>query len=224
MTLLRLESEFWNTPWLTYRFRKYMAGPKRWPWKNQREIKRQYQYTWTVHFLIGSLLTWPLGVVVGRWSQKTQGGVPRVPINRFIHDFINLDPTHYARRRFRRFFVGTCVAGGMLFAFLTTDGNYQRDEWYMRPDLKPFKAMVAKEDLDVTEKTAYESHYQSFRNKMYKEEKKNRTWYRLFFPLNADYSVKRNPYSDTHKNNVYNPYKRYYHTIGNTHFSHHLNE
>jgi hypothetical protein len=27
-----------SDPWLTYRFRKYMAGPKRIPWKNAREI------------------------------------------------------------------------------------------------------------------------------------------------------------------------------------------
>lgn len=37
-----LEDEFAHDPWITPRFRKYMAGPKRWAWKNQREIKRQY--------------------------------------------------------------------------------------------------------------------------------------------------------------------------------------
>jgi hypothetical protein len=106
-------------------------------------MKRQYQFTWCTHFVIGSVLTWPLGVWVGRWSQRTQGGLPRVPINRYLTDFINLDPASYARRRFRRFFFATCMTGGIAFAYLTTDRRQTRDEWYNRPDLKPFKAMVA---------------------------------------------------------------------------------
>jgi hypothetical protein len=43
-----------------------MAGPKRWPWKNQREIKRQYTFTFFTNMAIGSLLAWPLGVMVGK--------------------------------------------------------------------------------------------------------------------------------------------------------------
>jgi hypothetical protein len=173
-------------------------------------MKRQYQFTWATHFVIGSFLTWPFGVWIGRWAQKTQGGVPRIPMNRYLTDFINLDPSSYAKKRFRRFFIGTCMVGGVFFAFMTTDSRQMRDEWYNRPDLKPFKAMVAQDDLDVTERTAYEAHYQSFRNKRWAEEKKNRTWYRLFFPLDADYSVNRNPWANTHKENVYNPYNNYF--------------
>jgi len=35
-----LKEDFMSDPWATYRFRKYMAGPKRIPWKNHRQIKR----------------------------------------------------------------------------------------------------------------------------------------------------------------------------------------
>lgn len=147
-----------------------------------------------------------------------------MPLNRFVHDFINLDPAAYAKKRFRRFHYGTIFTGGILFAYATTDRRIGRDEWYSRPDLKVFPAMVAKEDMDVTERTAYESKYQSYRNKEWAQDKKNRTWYRLFFPLDADYSVNKNPYAHTHKDNVYNPYQNYYATIGTNHFRHHLNE
>ncbi len=98
------------------------------------------------------------------------------------------------------------------------------DAWYTRPDHKPFPAMVAREDMDIGERQIYETHYQSYRNQRYKEDKKNRTWYRLFFPLNADYSVNRNPHAQTHRENLYNGYNNYYATPGTNHFRHHLNE
>jgi hypothetical protein len=37
-----LAADFRSDPWITYRFRKYMAGPKRIPWKNSYEIKKNY--------------------------------------------------------------------------------------------------------------------------------------------------------------------------------------
>jgi hypothetical protein len=40
----------------------------------------------------------------------------------------------------------------------------------------------------------------------YKQEKKKSAWYRLFYPLDADYNVKENPWAHNHKDNVYNPY------------------
>jgi hypothetical protein len=33
-----LEESFRSDPWIHFRFRKFMAGPKRIPWKNAREI------------------------------------------------------------------------------------------------------------------------------------------------------------------------------------------
>lgn len=219
----RLNNEFLSDPWITYRFRKYMAGPKRWGWKNQREIKRQYQFTFLTNAVIGGLLTAPFAVWIARRAQHYQGGVPIVPYHRWNHDFPNVDPGHLTRKKFRLYFFGTCILGGVLFANATLHGNQKRDAWYSRPDLKPFPAMVPKGSLDITERTALEAHYQSFRNKQYEENKKTRTWYRLFFPNDADYSVKQNPYSQTHRENVYNPANNYYARPSN-HFRHHVNE
>lgn len=61
-----LQEDFKSDPWVTYRFRKYTANPKRIPWKNQRRIKRQYQYTFAVNWLVGSALSWPLAAYIGR--------------------------------------------------------------------------------------------------------------------------------------------------------------
>ena len=83
--------------------------------------------------------------------------------------------------------------------------------------------MVAKDDIDITEKTALAAHYQSYRNKKYKEDKKTRTWYRLFFPTLADYSVKHNPYAQTNVENIYNPTNGFYASTTN-HFRDHYQE
>lgn len=115
-----MHNEFWNDPWITYRFRKYMANPKRWPWKNQREIKKQYQHTFVLNAFIGGLLCWPLGVWVGRRMCRTQGGVPAVPLNRFLYDFINLDPTKFTRSTFRFYWLTTMIGGGFIFGLITT--------------------------------------------------------------------------------------------------------
>jgi hypothetical protein len=34
-----------------------------------------------------------------------------------------------------------------------------RDLWYNRPEFRPYPAMVPKEDLDITQKTALEAHF-----------------------------------------------------------------
>lgn len=91
--------------------------------------------------------------------QTYQGGVPIVPYNRFVPDFPNLEPTRMAKRTFRKWHLLTCAFGGAITAYLTVDERQKVDAWYSRPDLKPFKAMVAKEDLDPQEKLVYETHY-----------------------------------------------------------------
>jgi hypothetical protein len=116
------------------------------------------------------------------------------------------------------------VAGGALFATFSLDDRLLTDAWYSRPDLRPFPAMVPKETMSITEKTMYEAHYQTWRTREHREGLKHRTWYRLFFPNDADYSVDRNPHALTHRNNVYNPANTYYSRVGSNHFRDHLNE
>ncbi len=52
---------------------------------------------------------------------------------------------------------------------------------------------------------------------------KRRTWYRLLFPLDADYSVKENPYASHSRDDIYNPANGFYSAPSN-HFRDHVNE
>jgi hypothetical protein len=70
-----------------------------------------------------------------------------------------------------------------------------------------------------------ETYYKKYRDDKATEDKKNRTWYRLLFPLSANYDTKTNPYHGTHKDNVYNPLNTYYSKPNSyNHFRNHLNE
>ena len=94
---------------------------------------------------IGAILSWPIGVLVARRTQKNTGGVPQLPYQRFFHDFYNVNPTYVARKKFRINFYATILFGGFLFAHLTTDRNYTKDFWHSRPDFKPYPAMMPDE-------------------------------------------------------------------------------
>ena len=61
-----LADSFREDPVLSIRWRKYTPGPKRIPFKNTRQLKRQYQYTFFVHWMMGAALGWPIAVAVGR--------------------------------------------------------------------------------------------------------------------------------------------------------------
>lgn len=75
--------------------------------------------------------------------------------------------------------------------------------------------MVPKDTMDVTERTMLEAHYESYRNMKHKQEKKKSAWYRLFFPVDADYNVKENPWAHNHPDNVYNPRNGFYGSVTN---------
>jgi DUF4097 and DUF4098 domain-containing protein YvlB len=77
--------------------------------------------------------------------------------------------------------------------------------WYNRPDLKPYPAMVPKVEESITEKTAKAAHYHDYRKKYAAEDRKRSAWYRLVFPLAADYTVKNNPYSIYDAEDIYDP-------------------
>ena len=152
-----LQDDFKSDPWLTFRFKKYMAGPKRIPWRNQRELKRQYYYNFAFSWALGTALSWPLAVLFGRRMQKTWSGVPLVPIQYSKHDFINVSPGNFARRQFRVFGFGGAIAAGWVFAFLMTERDgWRSDKWKNRPDLKPHPHMVKPTGDDIDYQTMRE--------------------------------------------------------------------
>lgn len=150
-----LEKDLRNDRWLHSRFRKLQAGPLRIPYKQSRTLLTENRIVGCINFLIGALLISPLAVWVGRASRRTIGGVPRVYSPRNYHNFPNVNPDHYARIRFRMGFLAVLFVGGYSFATFWTP-NVFKDEYYTRPDLKPFAPMV--ED-NPTMKQAKEDFY-----------------------------------------------------------------
>ena len=118
-----LQDDLRSDPWITHRFRKYTAGPKRIPWKNQRQLKRQYQFTFMCNWIMGSALAWPIAAMIGRSYKREWCGVPVVPINRWVHDFPKVDPGHFARKTFKYYSRWSCLALGYLFARTFTDND-----------------------------------------------------------------------------------------------------
>ena len=217
-----LKDSFKSDPWVHYRFRKLMAGPKRIPWKNSYEIKKQYQQKFFTNWLIGGLLFWPLGVMVGRRMKRTQFGVPLPATNtRMIDSFINVEPSRVARETFGFWSVLTCIAGGYLFARQTVDPNeINSNQWYTRPDLKPYPAMVKQDEDDVTRLSLERALYDKRRNTG--DENKG-LLRRYFFPSEADFTLKVNPYRDAHPDDVFKKGQTYYNVSTND-FRDHIRE
>ena len=151
-------------------------------------------------------------------------GVPSVPYNHAVHDFINVDPTYHARRLFKRNFFKWGAIGGFLYASYFTNPFLIRNEWYTRPDLKPFPAMVPQESLSESDKIIMETYYKKYRAEKEAANRKNSTWYRVLFPNAASYDVESNPYVGSNGRRVYNPLDTRYESHTSTgHFRDHLN-
>lgn len=81
--------------------------------------------------------------------------------------------------------------------------------------------MVHKEGTDITYETALQAHYQSYRTKRNKEERKKTAWYRILFPRDADYRAVENPYAKYNAGDVYNPANGFYSSTTNRFRDHH---
>lgn len=178
--------------------KKLMSSPKRVPWKNYRQLRDDYRRQWIVNFIIGAGLSWPLAVLIGRRAMVSQGGVAAVPIQRWVHDWPNVNPTRTTWKYFRRYSGLTMMIAGTCFARQYTDDSGLKNQYYTRPDLKPKAAMV-KEGTDydpvVYQQMLQQNYHQYKTNKMGEDIKKN-SWYRLFKPLDADYETKVNLYAN----------------------------
>jgi len=212
-----LQEDFKSDPWITYRFRKFTANPKRIPWKNTRRLKRQYQFTYCVNWLIGSVLFWPVAAFIGRRFKTTRGGVPVVRINRWVHDFPKPEPGLVARSQFRYYAFGSSLIMGWFFARTVTDSKmFCSNEWYNRPDLKPYQAMVKPAD-DLTWSTMLESQYINRQQSGWKSS----PIYRYFMARDADFTIKANPYEKLHPEDVWDPRVGRFSTYTNRFGEHH---
>lgn len=199
-----LANDFRSDPWFTYRFRKYMAGPKRIPWKNSIETKSDYKKQFGINWVIGYCLFWPIACMIGRRQKRYQGGAPIVPYQRFIHDFPNLEPTFNSQRIFKFWAYGSSAFVGYVWAHYKTDDRIMYNPWYNRPDLKPYAAMVEQDDEEkAIMHTLKMAHYQSYRAKEARADRWRSPVVRYFFPNYADWTIRSNPYVELGYDKVY---------------------
>ena len=92
----------------------------------------------------------------------TQGGVAKVPQQRWVHDHPNIHPNRTTFRAYRR--VSFCVmfVCGNVLARHMANWEGLKNSWYTRPDFKPKAAMVSETtDYDsVALKQVLEQNYQ----------------------------------------------------------------
>ena len=143
-----LQEDIKSDPWLTLRYKKFMANPKRVPFKNMLTLKQEYRREFYYNFAFGALLGWPLAVLVGKRAQTYQGGVAVVPYQRWVHDFPNVHPMRTTWRFFRRWSLATCALSGYTFARYMGNESTMANQWYTRPDLKQKAAMVKDDSYD----------------------------------------------------------------------------
>ena len=127
---------------------------------------------------------------------------------RWIDWGMSVEPGRAARMHFRWWSTLTCIVGGYIFARMTVDSQQiAQNGWYNRPDLKPKAAMVAEDENDVTKLSMLRNVYNDKTN--LGDEKKG-FFRRYFFPKDADFNLKYNPYRNTNPQDVYDPSKPYY--------------
>jgi hypothetical protein len=199
-----LENDFRSDKWLHLRFRKMQAGPLRSPYKRTRVLLQEYRINYFFNFCIGSLVSAPLAIWMGRRNRTTSGGVPVVYHPKNYHNFPNINPDHTARWRFRIGFYGTLIMAGWVFAEVMTVRPF-KDEYYSRPDFKPDTPMVEDtEDIAEAKKQFYSTVYGDGAAEKRKNIYHNSPLYRLFRPSQAEYKIRY----EQRDENPYNSYNR----------------
>ena len=169
------------------------------------------------HWALGFGLSWPLASYFARRMKTTTGGVPIAPLNRYVWDFPKTDPGRVARTTFRWYSIGAGLIMGYMFARATTDSTMRSgNQWYNRPDLKPYPAMVKQEE-DLTTRTMKEAQYVKEGQTPWKQT----PLYRFFMGRDADYTVRENPYQKLHPEDVWDSRKGQYSTYATRFGDHH---
>lgn len=146
------------------------------------------------------------------------GGVPAYPITRFVHNWPNVAPFQQSKIVFRKWTLLTSLAVGYVYAYLMTDLSSLKNEWYNRPDFKPYPAMVKKEGLVKMQEDYMMERLYPWR---YGMDIKRNPFYRFFFPERADWSIKENPYTHMDNKDVYHYGNGFYESWTND-FADHL--
>lgn len=144
-----------------------------------------------------------------------------MPVQRWVEEWPNVHANRTTNKFFRRYTLVTMAIGGFLFGRYFADESILNNEYYTRPDFKPFPAMV-KEPLDYDQE-AYnqllEKNYLKYKNNQYQKS----SWYRLLWPHFADFTPRTNRFvgRDPEQQN-YNFETGAFPTVNHTYYDHRL--
>jgi len=114
-----------------------------------------------------------------------------VPIHWYKHDWTNVSPGFYSRKVFKRTAFGSSIVMGFAIAsYLNPGDGWRSDKLKNRPDMKPYPAMVKQDEDDEAVNSMKKALYKKHSG----DDRKQSSWYRFMFPLDADYTIKENPY------------------------------
>ena len=116
-----LAKDIRSDPILSNRKVKYMAGPKRVPWKNLREQREKVNGEWWSNFAFAAFLSWPLAMWIGgKFRQNTTGvNVYAKPNHCHLHPDVSFGGQ--TKRVFLRWSGLTILGCGFVYAQLMTD-------------------------------------------------------------------------------------------------------
>ena len=101
----------------------------------------------------------------------------------------------------RRYTFLTCCFFGWNIAYKMADSSMRENEWYTRPDFKPYPAMVKQEDMLWDPKVAKQMDQHKYG--LLKGQKDRGNLYRFFFPNNASYEPIYNGYANSDPSSSY---------------------
>ena len=100
---------------------------------------------------------------------------------------------------------------------MTDNAQKSQNQWYARPDLKPYAAMVKDPEFNHTHDSMLSTQYVP----QFEKSGKRSPLYRYFMARDADFTIKENPYQKMHPDDVWDPRKGHYSTYSNSFQQHH---
>lgn len=190
-----LEESIRTDPWISIRFKKYMASPWRLYYKKKIEQRNEYYKTFLINFFISSIISWPLIIYLSRKRMYTSAGIPITKVlgsDIFNPQFKLVSLTDRNKYTRRAFFYGVfkyTFLAGVLGAAVFTDRDFFNNSLNSRPDLAQFRSMT---EVPDQERKVFEAFGDDYFGKKWAD--KPSSWYKRLkhsiFP-----SVEYNPVS-----------------------------
>lgn len=174
-----LEESIRTDPWISLRYKKYMASPWRLYYKKKIEQRNEYYKTFLINFLISTTLSWPIIIYLSKKRMVTSAGIPItkvLPSDIFNPQFKMIFTNARNKYTRRAFFYGIfkySFLAGVIGGYLFTDREFFNNELNARPDLGQFRSMI---EVPDKERKVFEAFGDDYFGKKWAD--KPTSWYK----------------------------------------------